>query len=287
MQAPLRLALLVVLALLGFAANSVLARLALGDRSIGAAAYTGVRLLAGAATLAGLVAARRQPLELSPALKTRARRQAGAALFVYAIAFSAAYLMLGAGTGALILFATVQFTILGWALRKGDQPGAMALLGLAAALAGFVYLVLPGLRAPDALGAVLMVVAGVAWAVYTLLGRGSVAPLRDSAQNFVLTVPLALLCVVSLALEPWHWSGIGWAIVSGALASGVGYAIWYAVLPSLSRVQSGIVQLCVPAIAAGAGIVLLGEQPTLRLGIATVLILGGVAVAITVRPKAP
>ncbi len=153
MQAPLRLALLVVLALLGFAANSVLARLALGDRSIGAAAYTGVRLLAGAATLAGLVA--------------------------------------------------------------------------------------------------------------------------------------ALLCVVSLALEPWHWSGIGWAIVSGALASGVGYAIWYAVLPSLSRVQSGIVQLCVPAIAAGAGIVLLGEQPTLRLGIATVLILGGVAVAITVRPKAP
>jgi drug/metabolite transporter (DMT)-like permease len=259
----------------------------LGDRSIGAAAYTGVRLLAGAVTLAVLVIGRRQGLEVAAALKTRLRWQAAAALFVYAIAFSVAYLMLGAGTGALILFATVQFAILGWALRQGDRPGFVALLGLAAALAGFVYLVLPGLRAPDPLGAALMVVAGIAWAIYTLIGRGSTAPLRDSAQNFVLTVPVAVVCLISLGLEPWSWSGIGWAVVSGALASGVGYAIWYAVLPSLNRVQSGIVQLCVPAIAAGAGIVLLGEPPTLRLGIATVLILGGVAVAITVPPKAP
>lgn len=286
MRVPWRLIVLVVLALLGFAANSVLARLALGDRSIGAAAYSGVRLLAGALTLAALVAARRQRLDLRSALAAPVRWQAAAALFVYAIAFSAAYLMLGAGTGALILFATVQFTILGWALRKGDQPGPVALLGLAAALAGFVYLVLPGLRAPDPLGAALMVLAGIAWAIYTLLGRGSAAPLRDSAQNFVLTVPLAAICLVSLALEPWSWSGIGWAVVSGALASGVGYAIWYAALPALSRAQSGIVQLCVPAIAAVAGIVLLGEAATLRLVIATVLILGGVAVAIVVRPKA-
>ncbi len=286
MAGPLRLTVLVVLALLGFAANSVLARLALGNGSIGAIGYTGVRLLAGAITLAALVTARRQPLKIRAMLNTPMRWQAAAALFVYALAFSAAYLMLGAGTGALILFATVQFTILGWALRKGDKPGPAALLGLAAALAGFVYLVLPGLRAPDPVGAALMLVAGIAWAVYTLLGRGSAEPLRDSAQNFILTLPVAVICLISLVFEPWTWSGIGWAVASGAIASGVGYAIWYAALPSLSRAQSGIVQLCVPAIAAAAGIALLGEAPTLRLGIATVLILGGVAVAILVRPKA-
>ena len=285
MERGLRLVLLVVLALVAFAANSVLARLALGGHAMGPGAYTGVRLVAGAAMLVVLVVSRGPDLGLRQAVTSRTRWFSAAALLLYALAFSAAYVALGAGTGALILFATVQFTILGWALFKGDRPGAIALLGLAVALAGFVYLVLPGLKAPDPLGAALMVVAGLSWAVYTLLGRGSRAPLVDTMQNFVLALPPALLCTLALVTEPWSWIGIGWAVASGALASGVGYAIWYAALPQLSRAQSGIVQLAVPAIAALAGIALLGEEPTLRLGISTALILGGVEVAIAVRPK--
>ena len=282
----LRLIGLVVLALVAFAANSVLARLALGGHAMGPGAYTGVRLVAGAVTLFGLVAARGQMPGLREAINSRTRWLAAGALFFYALAFSIAYLALGAGTGALILFATVQFTILGWALLKGDRPGVVALGGLAVALAGFIYLVSPGLKAPDPLGAAMMVAAGLCWAVYTLLGRGSKAPLVETMQNFVLALPPALLCTLAVFTEGWSWPGLGWAVASGALASGVGYAIWYAALPLLSRSQSGIVQLAVPAIAALAGIAFLGEEPTLRLGISTALILGGVAVAIAVRPAA-
>ena len=284
MRGSVRLVGLVMLALVAFAANSVLARLALGGRPMGPGSYTGVRLIAGAVMLVGLVAARGQSLGLRQALRSRTRWWAAGALFCYAIAFSIAYLALGAGTGALILFATVQFTILGWALFKGDRPGFVALGGLAAALAGFVYLVAPGLKAPDPIGAAMMVTGGLSWAVYTLLGRGSTTPLVDTMQNFVLALPAALLCALAVVGEPWNWAGIGWAVTSGALASGIGYAIWYAALRQLSRAQSGIVQLAVPAIAALAGIALLGEEPTWRLGIATVLILGGVAVAIVARP---
>jgi drug/metabolite transporter (DMT)-like permease len=285
MNSAVRLVVLVIAALVAFAANSLLARVALGDHRMGAAVYAAVRLLSGAGTLAALVRLGGGHLDLRAAIRSSVRWRAAAALFAYAIAFSAAYLILSASTGALILFATVQLTILGWAFVKGDRLGPVAVGGVAVAFAGLAYLLAPGLRAPDPVGAALMVVAGIGWAVYTLLGRGSARPLVDTAQNFILTVPLALVCFVALAWEPWTLEGILWAVASGALASGVGYAIWYAVLPGLKRTQAGIVQSGVPVIAAVGGILLLGEEPTLRLGIATVLILGGVAVAITVRPR--
>lgn len=282
-----RLILLVTLAMIAFAANSVLARLALGSADASPAGYTGVRLVAGAVVLAILVLARRRPLQLRAAARNRVRWTAAAALLIYALAFSTAYLQLGAGTGALILFATVQLTMLGWGMFKGERPSPVALLGLAVALAAFVYLVSPGLKAPDPVGALLMVAAGVAWAIYTLLGRGSEDPLRDTAQNFILTVPLALVGVASLIVAPLAWPSIGWALLSGGLASGIGYAIWYAALPQLTRTHAGIVQLSVPAIAALGGIVFLGERPTWRLAISATLILGGVAVAILAQRRRP
>lgn len=279
--------LLVMLALVAFAANSVFARLALGTSEIDAGGYTAIRLLSGAATLVLLLLARRYRLPLASVVRSRARWTTAAALFGYAIAFSYAYEFLGAGMGALILFATVQSSMLGWALIKGDRPSRMALCGMAVALGAFAYLVSPGLVAPHPLGTALMVIAGLAWAVYTLLGRGSREPLVDTACNFVLTVPIALvLALVSLAQSSPSLAGIGWALASGAVASGLGYAVWYSVLPRLSRSSAAIVQLTVPVIAAAGGILFIGESLSWRLAIASVLILGGVAVAVTARPRA-
>lgn len=274
--------LLVLLAMVAFAANSVFARLALGTAEIDAGGYTAIRLLAGAATLAVLLLWRRHRLPLAGIVRSRARWTTAAALLGYAIAFSYAYELLGAGMGALILFATVQSSMLGWALLKGDRPSPIALLGMAVALGAFAYLVSPGLAAPHPLGAALMAGAGLSWAVYSLLGRGSREPLVDTACNFLLTVPVALLLVLlSLARASPSLAGIGWAVASGAIASGLGYAVWYSVLPRLSRSAAAIVQLTVPVIAAAGGILLLGETLSWRLAIASVLILGGVAVAIT------
>lgn len=278
---------LVLLAMIAFAANSVFARLALGPGEIDAGGYTAVRLLAGAVTLALLLLARRYRLQPLSAARSRARWTTAAALFGYAITFSYAYELLGAGMGALILFATVQSSMLGWALIKGDRPGWITLAGMAVALGAFAYLVSPGLVAPHPLGTALMVAAGLSWAVYSLLGRGSREPLVDTAYNFLLTVPVAaVLAIVSLVQNTPSLSGIGWAVASGALASGVGYAIWYSVLPRLSRSGAAIVQLTVPVIAAAGGIVFIGETLSWRLAICSVLILGGVAVAITTRQRA-
>lgn len=282
----IRIAVLVALAMPAFAANSIFARLALGAGQIDAAGYTGVRMLSGAAALVLLLLFRSRPLTFVAAFRTRSRWVTAAALFGYAIAFSYAYQFLGAGMGALILFATVQTSMLGWALVKGDRPGPVAMLGMAVALGAFVYLVSPGLVAPHPVGAALMVFAGLSWAVYSLLGRGSSEPLVDTAYNFVLTVPVALvLSAVSLMQGPPDLAGLGWAVASGALASGIGYAIWYRALPLLSRSSAAVVQLTVPVIAALGGIVFIGEMLTWRLVIASALILGGVAVAITARRK--
>lgn len=278
---------MVLLAVTGFAANSVFARLALGTGGIDAAGYTGVRLLAGAAMLA-LLLVRQRPLGLAAAFRSRARWPTAAALFGYAIAFSFAYELLDTGTGALILFTTVQCGMLGWALLKGDRPGPVALGGIAVAFGGFVYLVSPGLVAPHPLGAALMIAAGLSWAVYSLLGRGSAEPLADTAYNFILTTPIALgLIVLSLLLKGVPDVGaLGWAVASGALASALGYAVWYRVLPLISRSTAAIVQLTVPAIAAAGGVLFMGEVLTPRLALASVLILGGVAVAIVARRRA-
>jgi drug/metabolite transporter (DMT)-like permease len=189
--------------------------------------------------------------------------------------------MLGAGTGALILFASVQVGIFGWAIVRGDRPGALEWLGLAVALGAFAWLVSPGLVAPHPIGTALMVAAGFCWAAYTLIGRGSKSPLADTSGNFARTLPLAiLLLVASLVSGPIHPVAAAYAVASGALASGVGYAVWYAVLPSLPRTTAAIVQLTVPAIAAIGGIALIGEQLTLRLVVASAGIIGGVAVAL-------
>lgn len=274
----MRIVILTVVAMLAFAANSVLARLAFVHANAEPLTYTGIRLASGAVVLFTLLALRRQP-QKRPALG--GSWPAAGALFGYALAFSIAYILLGAGTGALILFASVQIGILGWAVFKGDRPGALEWLGLAIALGAFAYLVSPGLVAPHPLGTLLMVASGLCWAAYTLLGRGSKSPLVDTAGNFLRCLPVAALMIVAgLVLRPVDPLAAAYAVISGALASGFGYAVWYAVLPSLARTQSAIVQLTVPAIAATGGVLLIGEPLTLRLVLSSIGILGGVALAL-------
>jgi drug/metabolite transporter (DMT)-like permease len=274
----MRIVILTAIAMLAFAANSVLARLALADGAIDAASYTGIRLIAGAALLYPL-------LTWGPG--TGGIRKMGgswpgaAALFGYAIFFSVAYLMLGAGLGALILFTSVQMSMLGWAVFKGDRPGVIEWVGIAVAIASLTYLVSPGLTAPHPLGTVLMALAGASWAVYSLIGRGSKSPLSDTTGNFVRCIPIAIaLAGFGLLTTNVSWDGVAYAVASGAIASGLGYAVWYLALPSLSRVNASTVQLTVPAIAAAGGVLFIGEAITLRLTIASIGILGGVAIAL-------
>ncbi|MCD7059954.1 DMT family transporter [Pelagibacterium xiamenense] len=273
----MRIALLTALAMIAFAGNSILARLALGGNGIDAPQYTGIRLASGAICLALILAMRSGA---KPNL-FKGSWPAAAALFGYALAFSLAYLMLGAGPGALVLFASVQIGMLSWAIIKGDRPGWPEWLGFAVAVGGLVYLVSPGLAAPDPLGAALMVVSGLCWAAYSLIGRSSKAPLDDTTGNFVRCAPPALaLIAVGLATQMPTAPALAYAVASGALASGAGYAIWYAALPALSRSQAAFVQLTVPAIAAAGAVVFIGEPVTLRLVIASIAILGGVALAL-------
>lgn len=263
------------LAVIAFAANSVLARLAFVTAGAEPLSYTGIRLGSGAVTLALLLFVRQRELNV------RGSWSGAAALFGYAIFFSIAYVLLGAGTGALILFASVQIGILGWAIYRGDRPGWLEWSGLAIALAGLVYLVSPGLVAPSPAGAALMLVAGLCWAAYTLLGRGSSSPLADTAGNFIRTLPVtAVLFVVAILMHPIAPLAVVYAIASGAIASGLGYAIWYAVLPQLSRTRAAIVQLAVPAIAATGGVAFIGEPLSPRLLISSLVMIGGVALAL-------
>jgi drug/metabolite transporter (DMT)-like permease len=206
------------------------------------------------------------------------------ALALYAAPFSFAYLRLGAGMGALILFGCVQATMLGWGALRGEQAPRAVWLGLAIALGGLIALTRPGRSAPDAVGVVVMAIAGVAWGVYSLRGRSSWAPpLPTTAANFVGSVPLALaLSALGAASGSVHVSlrGLTLAAASGALASGLGYSLWYSALRGLSATRAAIVQLLVPILAAGGGVALLGEPITLRLALAGAAILGGVAVAV-------
>ena len=281
----MRLILLTALAMLAFAANSVLARLAFATAGAEPTSYTGIRLAAGAITLAILLATR-------SSFRIAGSWAGAASLFGYAIFFSIAYILLGAGTGALILFASVQIGILGWGIYRGDRPSPFEWLGLLIAFGGLVYLVSPGLVAPSPIGAALMLVAGLCWAAYTLIGRGSSSPLSDTGGNFIRTLPVAIgLLVIAAVTRPITPGAAIYAIASGAIASGIGYAIWYAALPQLSRTRAAIVQLTVPAIAAAGGIAFIGEPITLRLGFATLAILGGVCLALLVadrrRSKSP
>ncbi len=289
---------LTVFALVAFAANSVLCRLALGHGAVDPASFTLVRLLSGAIALAGLriatgprgsrTAAPEGPLgapaALAPARALPASRPpwiSAALLFLYAAPFSFAYISLGAGTGALILFACVQATMLAGAMGAGERFRWREAAGLAIALGGLTYLVFPGLSAPSPVGSALMVIAGISWGLYSLRGRRSQDPVGDTARNFALAVPFAVL-VSAGTLRGAHlsWGGVLLAVGSGALASGVGYVAWYAALRGMTRVRAATVQLTVPILAAAAGIALLGEALTFRLVLSAILILGGVGLAL-------
>jgi drug/metabolite transporter (DMT)-like permease len=278
MSAPQRrTALLTALALVAFAGNSILCRMALGARLIDPAGFTAVRLGSGALTLWLVVAIRSGGLP-----RLAGQWGSAAALFLYAAAFSLAYISLSAGTGALILFGAVQLTMILAGLRAGERPRLAEWLGLALAASGLVVLVRPGLTAPSPAGSALMATAGVAWGVYSLRGRGSTEPLRNTAGNFLRALPLALLMLLVAGRgAAWDPRGVLLATVSGALASGVGYAIWYAALPALTATRAALVQLLVPVLAAAGGVVVLGEAIPLRLPVAAALVLGGVALAIT------
>ena len=283
MQPRVLTALYTSLAMVAFASNSLLNRLALGRESIDAVSYTTIRLMAGALTLWLLASLQKN----STGPKIRGNWLSAAMLFLYAIAFSFAYLSLSAGTGALILFGTVQMTMIFVALRSGERPHLLEWLGIFLALSGLVYLVMPGLRAPAPLGSALMIMAGIAWGVYSLRGRGSGSPLGDTAGNFIRAVPFIII-VRLVMLDNVHLtqSGILLAVLSGALASGIGYVIWYTALAGLTATRAAIVQLSVPVLAAWGGVAFLAEDISLRLILSGAFILGGIALAIAARRKA-
>ena len=266
-----------------FAANSLLARLALRAGAIDGVSFTAVRLFAGAVTLALLLAFRRDGIR---ALRTNGSVPAALALFAYAIAFSFAYTALDAGTGALILFAAVQMTMLSVAIARGERLPPIVWIGLAVAFGGLIYLVSPGLSAPAPVGAALMAAAGAFWGAYSLAARGVRSPTAATAGNFVRATPLAAAALlVCWATGRIHTStaGVGFAALSGAITSGLGYIFWYLALEKLPSSRAAIVQLTVPVIAAIAGILILGEQPSWRLAFASTAILGGVAIALIPR----
>ncbi|MNZ64498.1 putative inner membrane transporter yiJE [compost metagenome] len=281
----LRLSLLTALAMLAFAANSLLCRIALRDGHIDAASFTAIRLLGGALALGLIVHLRGRAAP--PALG--GSNLSALALFVYAAGFSWAYLQLPAATGALLLFGAVQASMILWGLWRGERLAFGQGCGLLLAFAGLAVLLLPGASAPAALPALSMLLAGVAWGVYSLRGRGAGDATGHTAGNFLRSLPLALL----LGLVAWPWlqldgAGLGYALLSGALASGVGYALWYAVLPALRATQAATVQLSVPLLTALFGVLLLGEPFDLRLLLASLLLLGGVTWVLLGRsPAAP
>lgn len=274
---PTVTALLTVLALLAFAANSIFGRLALGALSIDPASYTAVRLATGATSL-WIIARWRQVDSPKASASTWT---SGAMLFLYAVTFSFAYISLSTGTGALILFAAVQITMLGVGLYRGERPRPTEWLGLFTAIIGLIYLVSPGITAPSPLGSLLMGTAGVAWGVYSLLGGGAKDPVITTSGNFQRTVPMALITLLpwlsSLSITP---RGFLWAALSGSITSAIGYVIWYAALRGLTATLAATVQLSVPVIAALGGVVFMSEQLTSRLIASGTTILAGVGLAI-------
>ncbi|WP_409526361.1 DMT family transporter [Nitrincola sp. MINF-07-Sa-05] len=274
----LRLILLTSLAMIAFAGNSLLCRVALLQTDIDAASFTTIRLVSGAVTLWLIV-------------RMRQGERAGGgnwlsalALFVYAAGFSFAYISLTAATGALLLFGAVQATMISYGFWRGERLSALQLVGFLLALAGLVGLLLPGLSAPPLAGSLLMLGAGVAWGIYSLRGKGGGDPTRVTAGNFLRAAPIAAgLSLLMLSRYSVDMAGFWYAVASGALASGIGYAIWYTALPALRATSAATIQLSVPVIAALGGIAFLGESLSLRLVLASVAILGGIALVILAR----
>ncbi len=279
MFGSIRVLFLASLAMVAFAANSVIGRMGLVDTNTGAGGFALIRLVSGALMLAIIIAVQgKRPL---------GSWAGGFFLFLYAACFSYAYILLPAGTGALILFGVVQVTMLGWARVAGERLSLIQILGLVVATAALVWLIMPGLGAPSLVGAVLMAFSGLAWGVYSLLGRKSGDPAATTTGNFFRASIVALAClppVLFLLPEPLpDRSGVLLAIFSGAVTSGLGYIIWYAALPHLSASKAGIAQLSVPAIAAFGGVVFIDEAISFRLAVSGAAILLGVALAVLTR----
>jgi drug/metabolite transporter (DMT)-like permease len=286
----LRLAFLVVLSMLAFASNSLLCRMALKNTTIDAATFTTVRMLSGACMLWLLVRWQSAASRASGSARVGTARAgnwlSACALFAYAACFSFAYVSMSAATGALLLFGSVQASMMGYAVVQGERLSKLQMLGFTLALAGLVVLMLPGLVAPSLLSALMMVSAGLAWSVYTVQGKrahslGTSNPSQVTAGNFMRTIPLALLLNVLMWRSlSWDATGLLLAAISGALASGLGYVLWYQALPALKATQAATAQLSVPVIAALGGVVLLGESLTLTMLLASGAILGGIALLI-------
>ncbi len=280
MPLSLRTLILTCFAMVAFAANSVLGRLALTQTEIGAGSFALIRLVSGALFLIALLTLR----GVRPAGSWRG----GLTLLAYAGFFSYAYLALPAGTGAIILFAVVQITMLGWGFLQGERLAPLQMLGLVIALTALVWLVSPSIEAPPLLGSLAMAIAGIGWGAYSLLGRGSGDPAAATTGNFVRASLLALaLALPVLAIRPEpvpDAGGMALALISGAVTSGLGYVVWYAALKGLTATRAGIAQLTVPALAALGGVLILNEPITLRFALSSLLILSGVALGVLTRP---
>lgn len=274
-----RAAFLTLVTMIAFAGNSVLCRMALKHTTIDAATFTSIRLVSGAVVLWLIV-------RFARAGRTGAGNWWSAlALFVYAAGFSLAYVSLSAATGALLLFGSVQATMIGRGIWQGERLARLQWLGLVVAMAGLVGLMLPGLAAPPLLGAALMVLAGAAWGVYSLRGKGAGDPTLVTAGNFwraaVLALVLSAVMQASTVLyASWDAEGLAYAVASGAVTSGLGYALWYSVLPALKATQAATIQLSVPVLAALGGVTLLGEVMNEQFVLASVATLGGIALVI-------
>lgn len=270
-----RTLLLTALAMLAFAGNSLLCRLALRDTAIDPASFTALRLASGAIILLVLLRFGRPPM--SP----QGSWLGAVMLFAYAAAFSLAYLHLDAGVGALILFGSVQLGMSAWGLFKGERLTALQTCGLVLAALGLAFWLLPGANAPSLRGTLLMIVAGLAWAGYSLIGRGAGDPLVKTAGNFLRASPFGLLMLLAYA-GSWQVDGLGilYALLSGVLTSGLGYAVWYTALKDLSAIQGASVQLSVPVIAALLGALLLAESLSLRLVLVSAMTLGGISLVL-------
>jgi len=281
-----RVFILTLLAMIAFASNSLLCRAALKQTTVDAATFTFVRVFSGAAAL-WLIVEMRHAFGLADNRRIHGNWLSALALFAYAAAFSFAYVDLSAGTGALLLFGAVQATMILWGLYKGERLDAIQIAGFIVAVAGLIILVFPSLSAPPLIDSILMLGAGLAWGIYSLRGKREENPASVTAGNFARAVPFA--AVVSIVSVRWlhvDLSGVSYAIISGAITSALGYVIWYSALPDLKGASAATVQLSVPVLAATGGILLLGEPLTLRYLLASMAILGGIALVVLERNRA-
>jgi drug/metabolite transporter (DMT)-like permease len=283
----MRVFLLTLVAMVAFASNSLLCRAALRDTEIDAASFTLVRIFSGAAALALILKARSQfslPVTRHSSLLENGTWPSAFALFVYAAAFSFAYNTLSAGLGALLLFGAVQATMILWGFHKGERLDAIQIVGLIAAIIGLIVLVFPGITAPPLLGSVLMLAAGISWGVYSIRGKTVSNAIAATAGNFLRAVPFAMVTsLIFLQSMRFDRAGVSYAALSGAITSGLGYVIWYTVLPKIKASSAAVIQLSAPVLVATGGILLLNEPVTVRYVIASIGVLGGIFLVVIER----